>query len=293
MKGYIMKIAIIEFSQVNNFSDKFCQYLDSLSIPYEIVLLNRKLQVSQDSYLKLNNFSYLVRDTGVVDHEYRRVFLGQLNENAKIYPSLELILKFETKAQVYFWLQHKNQPILPFYLLPAKLAKEEFDLINTDKHFSEYKKFVIKPLRSNQGIGVNIFENRNRLWDFVQTALYQNNTHWLIQPFVEDAREFRLLLLNHKVFKVFEKDVEAGKGNLFQGAQMREIKLSEFVSYTGYDPTPLAHEFSTYTAIDFLFSVRSKLGFIIDVNIFPGLKILNQTDQANIFNHVLLTLNSN
>jgi hypothetical protein len=290
MKGNYMKIAIIEFLQVNNFADQFCRYLLEQNISNQTILLNQLVVTEQ---LPSEETVYLLRDTGVIDHEYRRIFLSQLPATAQIYPKRDLIFKFEVKAQVYTWLQHNQYPVLPFYVLPSHLSRDQFEQIHTSTPFKAFTNYVIKPLRSNQGIGVNIFQDQNRLWDFIQTVLAQKNSHWLIQPYIDKSSEYRILFLDNKVFKVFLKEAKVGKGNLFQGAQMLEIKLEQLVKNTGFDPSQMALQFNSYTAIDYIFCETNKLGYVLDLNLFPGIKILDKNAQISVFQHIVNSLKVN
>jgi hypothetical protein len=284
MKAEHMKIAIIEFYQTHNFTDLFTQYLQRLNIEYPVIYLAELSVIHQINWSEYTGV--LIRDSGIADDEYRRIFLSSINSKLRIFPSREHILTFETKAQVYLWLELKGYPTLPFYVLPHKFDFAIYSKIHSGFAFANFESFVAKPLRSNGGIGVNIFKSKARLWDFLQSMHYQKNHHWLIQPFIEDAKEFRIHILDQKILSIYKKEQMNSKGNFSQGALGVPISINEFVALTGFDPDSFCREFSSYTAIDYMYSQKLSCGYIVDINLFPGISMLSANEQLNIFNYI-------
>lgn len=288
MKAEYMKIAIIEFYRTYKFTDLFAQYLDRSNIDYHIIYLSEFNVIQQSCWQEYT--AVIIRDSGIADDEYRRIFLSSINCKLKTFPHREHILAFETKAQVYLWLASKNYPTLPFYVLSHKFDLATFSTIHNDPTHSDFQCFVAKPLRSNGGIGVNVFESREKLWDFLQTMHFQKNHHWLIQPFIEDAIEFRIHILDKKILSIYKKEPLNHKGNFSQGATAIQVLASDFVSQTGFNSDGFCQEFEAFTAVDYLYSHKLNCGYIIDINLFPGISMLGPDEQLAIFNHITRSL---
>jgi ribosomal protein S6--L-glutamate ligase len=199
---------------------------------------------------------------------------------------LEALKVFRAKDQQSLFFREHKLPTIPTYLYRGKLMPvHESDL----RRLSPNQKYILKMNRGNQGIGVNFLESHKSLLSILETFHAMKDQRFLIQPFIEHSKEWRLFIIKNEIVacieKTLKKDDFRGNAKRSSGRFLKKI------------PTPLrdvaqkAFHASAldYAGIDILLSDKGEL-LILEINPIPGFEQAEELSGKNIAKELILAL---
>lgn len=99
------------------------------------------------------------------------------------------------KDRQMLFLQTHQFPIIPTMALRGPLPK----VLPWEKKGA--RKTVVKSIRGNKGIGHKLFD-RQELEEFWKLSLQKKDQRYILQPYIENAPEVRLLVFGEQIFKL-------------------------------------------------------------------------------------------
>lgn len=143
--------------------------------------------------------------------------------------------------------------------------------------------------RGNQGIGVNFLEGQKSLQSVLETFHAMKDQRFIIQPYIEHKKEWRLFIIKGEILAVIEKTLHAsdfrGNSKRSTGKIIKKIPkdlslmaLSAF-TFSGLD----------YAGVDVLLSDKGEMK-ILEVNPIPGFEQAEELSGINIARELLVRL---
>lgn len=211
--------------------------------------------------------SVLVRTTAIHGSDKDLRFLEQ--QNAAIIPSLRALKTFRTKPSQFDYFANNDLPFVPWMSLVA-FEKEDLEAFCK----SHAGPLLIKPHRGQGGWGVQVFENKTKLLEWMSST---TDHEYLLQPYLGEHQELRLFFkqddficlerLKNGVTANFKQDGEARLSSVPQ--ELREIV------------DKIRKEFRlVYGACDFLINAQG--AYLLEMNLVPGIEQLEAVTGRNI-----------
>ena len=191
-------------------------------------------------------------------------------------------LKYGTKMQQQRWLSAHKLPHLPS--LQWKKYCNTRVLSDWIQHECQ-KGWALKMNRGLKGVGVHFGRDVSELFKWVQTLQHINEDEFLIQPWLEGAREWRAMILNSQIWSVLERSTEGqGPANFAQGGLAKEKSPSTVLkkmvqSWCEFNPS------IQYAALDIL--EKDGEFYFIDINLCPGVEQLESVTHRNFVEELL------
>lgn len=212
---------------------------------------------------------YVVRTTGVYGTDLDLLILNTL-PSEKILNPLETLKIFRTKNTQYSWFEDNDLPILPW------ISLQDTNLITVEKFFRLYPFCVVKPLVGQGGWGVETLT-----WESFRTWKKKkgNDTSYLLQPLVRDAKEFRYFFMKNRGALILERKAKSGIVANFQRGGEAVLsslpeefknKLDRIVSLSG----------AQYGAIDLF--IDEKGMNILELNTVPGFEQIEKISEQDL-----------
>lgn len=219
----------------------------------------------------LNNFDIednallIVRTSGIEfdDYDYFQArYLTQ--QGVTLSEPLWALETLRDKDRQMLFLHTQGFPIIPTLTLRGELPEKlPWEKVGNQKT-------VVKSIRGNKGIGHQLLD-RAELEKFWDESIQKNDQRYILQPYVENAPEVRLLVLGDQVFTLGRE----------QGRDWR--KNSDYSSFVPYEPKKKEALFFEDTinkvkeclslkvfAIDLIFHLGS--WHLLEVNSHPALE---------------------
>ncbi len=168
------------------------------------------------------------------------------------------------KARQFQFLKRKG-----FHLIPWETLDQRGDFLP--------EKILIKPIRGQGGWGIRVMDQK----EFLKWESETSDRSWIVQPYLENVREFRLFFCGDEEFLLERSGVIAA--NFKQGGKARLIPIPFSLSELGEEIRLLTG--ASYGAID-LFE-RNGQHLILEINPVPGVEQLEQITGQNIVRKVL------
>lgn len=230
--------------------------------------------------------AFFLRDLGILSPELSELVQSFFTyTKTRVYPIPNQLDFTQDKYRTYLALKNVNARVIPthFYLNAPLLVMDERLLAMADNEF------VVKPIKSCKGIGVNYLHSQLDLNNFIETMFYQKNIQWMIQPRLKGV-EYRAIYLGERLLAHFQKNSHH-KGNLFQGAEF--FKWSELNKDFDIQVTKLlSGDMLKNKAIAIDYIVQENSAYIIDVNQHFGIQALDETQRAHLWDYYHLQLHS-
>lgn len=168
------------------------------------------------------------------------------------------------KGHQFKFLERKG-----FHLIPWRTLDSRGDFLP--------EKILIKPIRGQGGWGIRVMNQE----EFLKWESETTDRSWIIQPYLENARELRLFFCGEEEFLLERSGAIAA--NFSQGGKAKLIPIPTALSELGDEIRHLTD--ASYGAID-LFEVNGQ-HLILEVNPVPGTQQLEQITGQNILRKVL------
>lgn len=153
----------------------------------------------------------------------------------------------------------------------------DWAMLDDRKGFSLPEKILIKPVRGQGGWGIRVMD-RSEFSEWEKTT---SDRSWIIQPFLENLREFRLFFCGHEEILLEREGGVAA--NFRQGGKARVVSLPPELSELGEEIRDVTG--ARYGAID-LFADGDRY-LILEINPVPGIEQLEQLTKVNIIQKIL------
>jgi hypothetical protein len=186
----------------------------------------------------------------------------------------QLKRKWSTKYKQFCHLSKLKLHPVPSLQVKGEWNEEKKNFIET--WCPDFSDWVIKPNRGLQGRGVNHISSRQNLYSWLETFHFIQDQDWVIQPFLKDVREYRVLLLKNEIYAVIEKKKDFFKGNYHQGTSGRLVSLSEMpLALKSLSEKLLQHDWGFTCGIDLLLTSKEEV-FVLEINLTPGFELIDQ-----------------
>ncbi|MCO4794165.1 MAG: hypothetical protein KC493_10650 [Bacteriovoracaceae bacterium] len=183
--------------------------------------------------------------------------------------SPESLLKVRGKEKQIKLFSQLGLPVIESLVIEEDPNKKMNELTSL---YNKSKKLIIKPFRSNNGIGIQLITEMSKAIELLEEQYKKKDQRYLIQPFIEHAYELRILYHQGKALLAYRKFSNAGSflNNLSSGATSAKVKTSEIpIDITNNVKSIQQTTGLNYFACDFIVSNDSY--WLMEVNTSPGL----------------------
>lgn len=203
----------------------------------------------------------------------------------KVTNPLSVLDDFRSKdRQALFFKRHKF-PTVPSILYRGSLNENYWTEIAA---LSPTQKYVLKMVRGNQGTGVNLISGTQSLKSILETFHALKDQKFLIQPFIEHKKEWRLFIVKNEILGAIEKTITTddfrGNSKRSQGKWLKKVPPTlaavaiQAAAQSGLD----------YCGIDLM---ETKGGPVfLEINAVPGFQHLEELSGLNIARELLVQL---
>lgn len=227
----------------------------------------------------------LHRLTGIRHGDYDLSVAQSLeNSGAKICNSIEAFHLLRGKERQALFFARNNFPFIPTYSFRGRPSSERLEGIQQffKRNGFDSDQFVLKTLRGNQGIGVNLVRGLDSLSSLLETFWAIQDQDFLIQPFIKIDEEYRIFSIAGKIEGALHRKPASGEfrsnSARGEGSALSPTLLPEKIH-------SLTHELwkkskASYAGIDLL--KKGEEFLIIEYNLVPGFHQMEQLTQKNI-----------
>jgi len=204
----------------------------------------------------------------------------------KVTNPLSVLSDFRSKdMQALFFKRHKLSTV-PSILYRGLLNENYWTEIAA---LSPGEKYVLKMVRGNQGTGVNLISGTQSLKSILETFHALKDQKFLIQPYIEHKKEWRLFVLKNEIIGAVEKTITTddfrGNSKRSKGKWLKKIPAhlaslaTQAAKASGLD----------YCGIDIM---DTKEGFVfLEINAVPGFEHMEELSGLNIARELLVQIN--
>ena len=230
------------------------------------------------------------RSTGIFYDDFDLLVSQALEDKGvPFFNSSQVMRQLRDKSlQAHFFSKHEIN-IVPTYALRGRPTKDNISEIKELFRPLNAEQFVVKPIRGNQGIGVNLINGQLSLASFLETLWAINDQRFIIQPYLENAREFRLLLAKDKILGTIEKSAspEDFRKNAKRGSgkYLAENQIPQEILAMAQQCLNLSS--ACYAGIDII--VHQNDIYLLELNLVPGFKMMEELSGLNIARELILS----
>lgn len=235
------------------------------------------------------NALYFHRSTGT-NYDDFDLLVTQAHQDAGfiITNNLTGLKQFRSKDEQFLFFSRHNLSCIPtlFYRGPMN-----DDLINRLKNFKT-DKYILKMVRGNQGIGVNLFESQSSLLGMLETFTHMRDQRFLIQPFIEHRREWRLFYCGDKLLAAVEK--KTAKNEYRNNAKRAHCKL---IKKLPHELSALGQEAFSQSGLDYagIDVLEDKTGCLrlLEINSVPGFEQVEELSGLDMARELIVNAATN
>ncbi|MBL6988784.1 MAG: hypothetical protein ISR65_03365 [Bacteriovoracaceae bacterium] len=212
---------------------------------------------------------------------------------AKVVNSPSKLLKFRDKQLQTVFLHNQQIKHIPSFSFRGPPQNEHYEQIN------EYMKslslpngrqsFVVKTIRGNQGIGVNLINGLESLKSLLETFHALRDQQFIIQPYLRSPEEYRLLIVKGEIMGIVKKDTS---DDTFRNNAKRNTN-AKYLSSSSLSKEIVDLAFKVYNSIDCFYAgidilVSDGKLFVLELNMVPGFMQLEELSGINIAKELLV-----
>ncbi len=227
---------------------------------------------------------YFHRSTGTNYDDFDLLVSSAHQSNGSIITNPLLALKtFRSKDQQQLFFQANELPSVEFVLYRGQTNDEIKQRLLDFKS----KRFVLKMVRGNQGIGVNLFESYPSLLSMLETFEAIGDQRFIIQPLIEHTKEWRLFLCGEKILACIEKrkDKDDFRGNSKRASAKFVKKIPQELINLGLKA--IKDSGLDYAGIDIIEAKDGQLK-ILEINPVPGFEQAEVLSGVNIARELII-----
>ncbi len=191
---------------------------------------------------------------------------------------------FRSKDQQQLFFQSHELPSIDFIIYRGSTNDEIKQRLRDFK----CQRYVLKMVRGNQGIGVNLLESFPSLLSMLETFEAMKDQRFIIQPLVEHSKEWRLFICGEHILACIEKR-KNNKDDFRGNAKRASVKLIKKVPAELAILGLLAMEKSSlhYAGIDIIEDHHGQLR-ILEINPVPGFEQAEELSGVDIARELIL-----
>ncbi len=250
--------------------------------PYEsLIPINQK-----HSPINSSQGLYFFRTTGIRYDEFDILLaIHHQKSGFKITNPISVLDTFRNKDKQMLFFEQNKIPLIDTIVYRGVLNEKNWGQI---KKLSPKGKFILKMNRGNQGIGVNLIESLPSLKSVLETFHAMRDQKFLIQPFVEHKKEWRVFVVRQEIIGVIERTISdsdfRGNSNRSSGKLIKKIskeiqeEILRAVQLSGLD----------YCGVDIM---ETSKGFLfLEINSVPGFEQMEELTGLNIARELITKL---
>jgi glutathione synthase/RimK-type ligase-like ATP-grasp enzyme len=219
---------------------------------------------------------YLFRSSAVYGSNKDLEVLNQIPARAMIFNPAEALNKFRDKKLQYTWPLNGPFKSIPWVSLEGR------ELAFAEKFVQEHPEVVVKPLRGQQGWGVEKLD----ISSLKEWWARRSDDEYLLQQFISGV-ELRLFFIRDEFF-LLKRTGQGIAVNFAQGGEAELVPIPDrlreqallFIQNSG----------AFYGALDLIFS-QDEYHFL-ELNLSPGIEQLESLSGENIIHKLLQAMNS-
>jgi ribosomal protein S6--L-glutamate ligase len=123
----------------------------------------------------------------------------------KIANSLKALDIFRKKDNQALFFNAHNIPCVKSILYRGELKAKDWEIIKKLSNHEE--KYILKMIRGNQGIGVNLITGSQSLLSLLETFHALKDQKFLIQPFIPHKKEWRVFVIKDEILGIIERTI--------------------------------------------------------------------------------------
>lgn len=191
---------------------KKLNYSSSWLNPYQYLINHNNNRESAN----FENGLYFHRTTGIRYDDFDLlVSEDHLKKGFTVTNRIEALTTFRDKEKQSLFLErHKLSPINTVSYR-GRLNEKNWGIIET---LSPNHQYVLKMARGNQGIGVNLINGLKSLRSLLETFEAMKDQKFIIQPFIEHKREWRIFVIKNQIIGIIERQIDESE---FRGNSKR------------------------------------------------------------------------
>ena len=129
---------------------------------------------------------------------------------------LSLLTSLRDKVAQIQTLHQWGVPIIPSLILRGDIDGNNHTAIQRFIRQSKHSRFILKTERGNQGLGVSLINGIDSLYSWLTTLRATRDQRFILQPFIEDAQEYRILMCGDQCLGIVEKQRRAQANDKFK-----------------------------------------------------------------------------
>ena len=261
---------------------KKLKYQYSWLNPYQYIISKQSALLTK----QVQNNLYFHRTTGVRFDEFDLV-VSKFHQDlgCKITNNLNSLELFRNKDRQSLFFTEHNLPNIETIIYRGELKEKYWEIISK---LSTNQKYIIKMIRGNQGVGVNLINGLQSLKSVLETFHALKDQKFIIQPFIEHKKEWRVFVLKNEILGIIERKIqrEDFRGNSkyslgkvimkipleIQTELLRGVRLSG-LDYCGVDIIEDGHNF-----------------YFLEFNPVPGFEQIEKLSNVNVAFELLTKL---
>lgn len=153
---------------------------------------------------------------------------------------------------------------------------------------SSNRKYILKMIRGNQGIGVNLIEGHQSLKSILETFHAMNDQKFLIQPYIEHKKEWRLFVIKNEIIGVIERTISSDD---FRGNSKRST--GKFIKKIPSEMQRESLRAASLSGLDYcgIDVMETSKGFVfLEINPVPGFLQMEELSKINIARELITRL---
>jgi glutathione synthase/RimK-type ligase-like ATP-grasp enzyme len=252
--------------------------------PYQsdlLIKLNNKT-----SKQKLNETStlFIHRTTGIRFDEFDILVASDYEQRgAKIVNPLKNISVFRSKDFQQLFFRRHQIPFIPTFTFRGEIKGQYHNQL---QKMSKNEEYILKTIRGNGGIGVQILRGLDSILSVLETQKAMNDQRYIIQPYYKHESELRVFLTKNKILAVIEKKIidsdfrgnsKRSKGRSLKKIDQNLIDLCQNI---------MVSSGLEYAGIDLF--LKDNQYFVLEVNAIPGFKQVEELSKINIAKELLI-----
>jgi ribosomal protein S6--L-glutamate ligase len=246
--------------------------------PYEFLISNQNKKKSAGLYFH--------RTTGIRYDDFDLI-VSRHHQNLgfKITNPLKALESFRCKDKQALFFAENHLSSLETIIYRGELTDKNWSLI---KALSKKEKYVVKMVRGNQGIGVNLINGLQSLKSLLETFNAIKDQRFIIQPFIEHKREWRIFILKNEIMGIVERKFKSddfrGNSKRSSGKFLKKIpaeiqnEVLRGIQLSGLD----------YCGIDIIDDGSNF--YFLEFNPVPGFEQIEKLSGVNVARELLTVL---
>ncbi len=263
---------------------------ESNKLKYTTVWLNpyqHLISINKKSKNKANESGlYFHRTSGTRYDDFDLLVARHHEDNHyKVTNPITSLETFRKKDEQALFFKRHGIPSIDTLIYRGELNEKYWNALQT---LSSNGKYILKMIRGNQGIGVNLIEGQQSLKSLLETFHAMKDQKFLIQPYLEHKKEWRAFVIKDEIMGVIERTISKedfrGNSKRSTGKFIKRIpkelekEIQKAVNHSGLD----------YCGIDI---IETKSGFaFLEMNPVPGFLQMEELSKINIARELITRL---